>query len=492
MLTKIAIENFKGIGERVELDLAPITLLFGANSAGKSSIVHALHYAREVLLNLNADADQTETGGDYIKLGGFNKLLHGRNNWIDTKAKNPAKEVIIGLTASVTEKPTLNIDRYLSEPSNRWNDRFALHPHMKKWLKLSAEENHFFYPVKDACFGLPPWKILESVELELSIGKSDYSNDVGITKINIVANGISIVKLNLMGFDEVGDNGLGYSIENFNFDHPLLPDCFWDLDSAPERQMISIPLPWEQHVESMLNRKSFMDSFFDFLDGVKEDNPPTKEEHNFRIQKAKEELKAQKKEWQDYISNASTKSDNLLDWKQLANFAMHYEDGNFFGSSCVVTFGPISEEIVWVDDIAYGISGRFESLGEALLEQGGTYSESGESIEYVSNRIEMSFSAMRFYIEYFAAYAFKSIKTELQNFRYLGPIRKTVASSVAVPEYIDPSRWPAGLAAWDRLLQEPRMVEVVNQWISKEEQLYLGCILNRKSVKRLDMESYND
>ena len=36
MITGISIENFKGIREQVKLDLRPITLLFGANSAGKS------------------------------------------------------------------------------------------------------------------------------------------------------------------------------------------------------------------------------------------------------------------------------------------------------------------------------------------------------------------------------------------------------------------------------------------------------------------------
>lgn len=36
MITAIEIENFKGFGERQRIELAPITLLFGANSAGKS------------------------------------------------------------------------------------------------------------------------------------------------------------------------------------------------------------------------------------------------------------------------------------------------------------------------------------------------------------------------------------------------------------------------------------------------------------------------
>jgi len=35
MITGIGIENFKGIGERVDFELAPITLLSGPNSSGK-------------------------------------------------------------------------------------------------------------------------------------------------------------------------------------------------------------------------------------------------------------------------------------------------------------------------------------------------------------------------------------------------------------------------------------------------------------------------
>jgi len=76
MITKIAIENFKGIRDRVEVELRPITLLFGPNSAGKSTILHALHYAREIFERHNLDADQTIAGGRYVDLGGFHSFLH--------------------------------------------------------------------------------------------------------------------------------------------------------------------------------------------------------------------------------------------------------------------------------------------------------------------------------------------------------------------------------------------------------------------------------
>jgi AAA ATPase-like protein len=78
-ITAITIENFKGIGEPVTVPLRPLTLLFGANASGKSTIIQALQYAWEVLENNNPDADRTELGGGIIDLGGFRSLVHGHD-----------------------------------------------------------------------------------------------------------------------------------------------------------------------------------------------------------------------------------------------------------------------------------------------------------------------------------------------------------------------------------------------------------------------------
>ena len=43
MLRAIHLENFKAFGARTTVPLAPITLIFGQNSAGKSSILQALN-----------------------------------------------------------------------------------------------------------------------------------------------------------------------------------------------------------------------------------------------------------------------------------------------------------------------------------------------------------------------------------------------------------------------------------------------------------------
>ena len=79
LITAIEIENFKAIGRPMRVDLRPITLLFGNNSAGKSTIIQALCYAHEILSHRNVDAHKTELGGDQIDLGGFRQFVHGQN-----------------------------------------------------------------------------------------------------------------------------------------------------------------------------------------------------------------------------------------------------------------------------------------------------------------------------------------------------------------------------------------------------------------------------
>src|SRR5882724_750764 len=69
MLTSLEIENFKGFAARQRIEFAPLTLLFGANSAGKSTILQALLYLHEVVERGSADVDRTE-------LGGFARLVH--------------------------------------------------------------------------------------------------------------------------------------------------------------------------------------------------------------------------------------------------------------------------------------------------------------------------------------------------------------------------------------------------------------------------------
>ena len=77
-LTSITIENFKGIGDAVTIPIRPITLLFGKNSAGKSTVLHALRYCEAILIHVqNRSLFQIELSGGYtIDLTDFPSLVY--------------------------------------------------------------------------------------------------------------------------------------------------------------------------------------------------------------------------------------------------------------------------------------------------------------------------------------------------------------------------------------------------------------------------------
>ena len=79
MLKAITIENFKGIGAPQRIELKPITLLFGPNSAGKSTVLHALNYAREILCNGNLDPAVTQPAGESGTIDHFQTIVHGHD-----------------------------------------------------------------------------------------------------------------------------------------------------------------------------------------------------------------------------------------------------------------------------------------------------------------------------------------------------------------------------------------------------------------------------
>ena len=86
-ITAITIENFKGIKDPVRVEFKPITLLFGPNSAGKSTVIQALHYAREIFERHNLNPDKTILGGDAIDLGGFKSMVHKHDTSLPIRLK---------------------------------------------------------------------------------------------------------------------------------------------------------------------------------------------------------------------------------------------------------------------------------------------------------------------------------------------------------------------------------------------------------------------
>jgi hypothetical protein len=77
-LTALRIANFKAFADVQRVPLRPITLIYGANSAGKSSILHALALAHHAVETGELDTQRTQIGGESIDLGGFRQYVHRR------------------------------------------------------------------------------------------------------------------------------------------------------------------------------------------------------------------------------------------------------------------------------------------------------------------------------------------------------------------------------------------------------------------------------
>lgn len=81
-LHALRVGNFKAFADTQRIPLKPITLIFGPNSAGKSSFIHSLALAHEAQFGrekrslARLDVHHTDVGGSAIDLGSFRQYVH--------------------------------------------------------------------------------------------------------------------------------------------------------------------------------------------------------------------------------------------------------------------------------------------------------------------------------------------------------------------------------------------------------------------------------
>lgn len=213
-LSRIEIENFKGIGFAQQIDLKPITLLFGPNSAGKSTILQSLHYVREILERRNPDPDQTIAGG-LIDLGGFATLVHGHDLNRAIKLK-----VCIDLRDDQgSERLPLNSGGSLGEPD------FG-----NLGIRYIVGENT----------ELKEYAVVQDIALGLEVHWSDLLQAPYVAKALVEIDGAAVAELH-----SPAQQGRGH-LTAFNFAHPLLqaatdPDDLIDLvDDTPDTEQSDI------------------------------------------------------------------------------------------------------------------------------------------------------------------------------------------------------------------------------------------------------------
>jgi len=79
MITSFEIENFKAFKNRQRIPLKPITLIYGPNSAGKSSVIQALLYFQNLAETKEADIDTITIGDSNLNIRGFSNLINSQD-----------------------------------------------------------------------------------------------------------------------------------------------------------------------------------------------------------------------------------------------------------------------------------------------------------------------------------------------------------------------------------------------------------------------------
>lgn len=126
MLHSLELENFKAFGRRARIPFAPITLIFGENSAGKSTILQALNLLKQTLESREPAGVPLLLQNGIVDLGSFQEMLfdHDLNRTFSIRVGIVTEESDMGSPpVSVSELPPIfkrdliSIELNFSRPS---------------------------------------------------------------------------------------------------------------------------------------------------------------------------------------------------------------------------------------------------------------------------------------------------------------------------------------------------------------------------------------
>ncbi len=76
MIQEIRLSNFKAFADTVTIPIKPITLIFGPNSSGKSSFLHALLMLKQTIEESVSDKQTLLPKGSRVDLGNYREFIH--------------------------------------------------------------------------------------------------------------------------------------------------------------------------------------------------------------------------------------------------------------------------------------------------------------------------------------------------------------------------------------------------------------------------------
>jgi AAA15 family ATPase/GTPase len=105
MIRKLRLENFQGFRSKTEIELAPITLIFGPNSSGKSSLIKGILLLKQTLHRPLENGDLNFVDRE-VDLGSFLTVVYGHDS---------SSDISLGLSLE-NKRTNTQFDLKISDP----------------------------------------------------------------------------------------------------------------------------------------------------------------------------------------------------------------------------------------------------------------------------------------------------------------------------------------------------------------------------------------
>lgn len=429
-LTRIEMENFKGIGERQSIDLKPITLLFGANSAGKSTVLQALHYVREILERGNPDPDQTIAGG-LIDLGGFATLVHNHD-----------------LNRAITIKLVLDLS------GDRGSERLPLNSG-ESLREPEFEDLAVRYLVGNNT-ELEDDSVVKSCGVTLEVRWSDLLSGPYVSRLAVDLDGEHVASI-------ISPAQAGRAlVTDFNFTHPLLQQIVDPADAVEVADVADLAL-----VDAV---------------GGSDDDDPMVSPLAVEIWELSREVASQQ---------ASDPPRMAIEGVSDANPEVSDVQNPEFLLRCATKVGALPDlnRSLWIDLVDVDFNTVVQTA-RPLVEQGVRYiseeSEAARAVEEANTELRRREGLSRLIDEVLLG-PVKICRDHLHEMTYVGPLREIPRRSFRPRLSPDDSRWAQGLAAWDLLYTDAsgKLLERVNDWLAGDGKLGTGYRLEKFAFKEV-------
>jgi ABC-type ATPase involved in cell division len=454
-ITAITIENFKGIHEPITIEFKPITLLFGPNSSGKSTVLQALHYAREIFERGNIDPDFTALGGTSLNLGGFVSLVHNRdlNLPISLRFNFDVENIdlsdFLPKTTEFVEISFRNqdtINEILNLPKSGW---------VKIDVRWDKTTNR---PMIDL--------------LEIGINQTIFCQ----FRPNLMNN-----RLELLLFESPLLSSIEKENEflNFEFNNFMSPE-----DQKGGAENVDVEYDWEKYqeersasVDYIPPQEDMQEDWGDKLDDMESDYYTDDYEDDGQSHREDDEYE---EDWDDVQEHDIIDQDFEEKGPDLPPIEIYEEqikrkpnDSNY----------PENGTSVQDNQAKTRIPMEQASI-LSLLNKHVILKERGED---ESGKADLIFSLM---IGSLITVIVSFIRESLSKLRYVGPLRELPARNFEAAKSRDDSRWSRGLAAWDILHNsEPSFVRKVNNWLEGSENLNAGYTALIKEFREIPVDS---